>query len=825
MQHALIWFLVVQLVGLLALPLAYSLFRRLPDRGFTLAIPLGLLLGSYLFWVAGLTHVLPNSRYTIIGVLTLLALASGLLLRRNWSGLWSFLRENWVPLLTAKLVFIGLYSFWLSMLSLSPAINHTEMPMDFAFLNSILRSEHFPPEDPWLAGHSVNYYYFGHFVMAFLTKLTSIPSNVSYNLSIALVSAIAGVAVFGLVYNLIRLSGARIRTAVLFGLTGPLFLGLIGNLEGVFEFVYSAGWGSDGFWQWVSIKGLESAPSGDFSFFPDKHWWWWQATRVIDTLVDGASRDYTITEFPFFSFYLADLHPHVSALPFIALVLGLGLNLFVSNEKLGFAWLRKYPLEALAIALALGSLSFINTWDFPLVITIFAALLLAKAYADSEGPLPRSLLPSLSVLALILTGAVILFLPFYATMERGEVSGILPLGEVSTRPLFFFIIWGLFSFLGGSFLIKQVWTVPGLTGKTPGLFALVATITLAPFLIWGTIELFFLWTGWDILFDRLGGGAIDNATTVGKRFVLILPGMAIAGVGLYSMLLRTRHGGERATAFSLLVLAMAFYLLVGAELFYVVDIFGNRMNTVFKFYYEAWLLLAVASAYGLYYLYSRPIPKISGFLPVVARSFGTRLQVPAGILRKGTVYVWVALVAVLLLVSIYYPVAAVLTRTDQGGTSPTLDGLAFLDKSASGEYEAILWLRDEAPRGRIVEAVKDPNDPPGPISPLDYGRISASTGLPTMLGWKGHQRQWRGRRIDALLDEREQQVTQIYTSDDPNIVKGLLEAHDIRYVYLGRRERREYGIQNFDDFSTILRPVFQAEDVVIYERQRPGDEA
>ena len=817
MHHALIWFLVVQLLGLLALPLAYSLFRRLPDRGFTLAVPLGLLLGSYLFWVAGLTHVLPNSRYTIIGVLALVALASGLLLRRTRSELWAFIRGNWVVLLAAELVFIGLYSLWLSMLALSPAINHTEMPMDFAFLNSILRSDHFPPEDPWLSGYSVSYYYFGHFMMAFLTKLTSIPSSVSYNLSIALISAIAGVGVFGLVYNLVRLSGARLGTAVLFGFTAPLFLGLIGNLEGVLEFVYSAGWGSNGFWEWVSIKGLEGAPSGGFSFFPEQHWWWWKATRVIDTLVDGASLDYTITEFPFFSFYLADLHPHVSALPFITLVLGLGLNLFVSDEKLGFAWLRKYPLEVLAIALALGSLSFINTWDFPILATIFAALVLAKAYGESEGDLAQSLLASLYVLAPVLAGAVIFYIPFYATLES-QASGVLPLGEVATRPLFFFIIWGLFSVLCGSFLIKQVWTVPGLTGRNPGLITLVATITLAPLLIWGVLELFFLWTGWNALFDRLGGRAIEDVTTVGKRSLLLLPGLAIVGVGLYSMLLRTRRGGDSGTAFALLLVATAFYLLVGAELFYVVDLFGNRMNTVFKFYYEAWLLLAVASAYGLYYLCSRPMPSIARVFPAVARSLGTRFRVPTLILGKGTVFAWVGLVAVLLLASLYYSVAAVISRTDSGGgDGPILDGLAFLDTGRSGEYEAILWLRDEAPWGRIVEATDDSYTP--------YGRISASTGLPTMLGWKGHERQWRGPGINDLLDEREKQVAQIYTSDDSDTVQRLLETHNIRYVYVGRRERKEYGASEFAEFSSFLQPVFQSKDVVVYERQQPGDGA
>ena len=113
MYHALIWLLVVEALGLIALPLCFSLFRRLPDRGLILSMPLALLLSSYLLWLLGLTHLVPNSRYTIIGILAVLALVGFLVLRRNSAELASFLRTNWAPLVAAQLVFIGLYILWL----------------------------------------------------------------------------------------------------------------------------------------------------------------------------------------------------------------------------------------------------------------------------------------------------------------------------------------------------------------------------------------------------------------------------------------------------------------------------------------------------------------------------------------------------------------------------------------------------------------------------------------------------------------------------------------------------------------------------------------
>ena len=175
--------------------------------------------------------------------------------------------------------------------------------MDFALLNASIQASHFPPEDPWLAGYPISYYYFGYLMMGFLSQLTGIASNVSYNLSISLVPALAAAGVFGITHNLVRLSGGRQGMALGCGTIACVLLLIIGNLEGVVELIHSRGWGSEAFWAWVGVKGLEGGGSGG-SVFPDQYLWWWRATRVIDTVMDGRSLDYTITEFPMFSFLL-----------------------------------------------------------------------------------------------------------------------------------------------------------------------------------------------------------------------------------------------------------------------------------------------------------------------------------------------------------------------------------------------------------------------------------------------------------------------------------------------------------------------------------------
>ena len=193
-------------------------------------------------------------------------------------------------------------------------------------------------------------------------------------------------------------------------------------------------------------------------------------------------------------------------------------------------------------------------------------------------------------------------------------------------------------------------------------------------------------------------------------------------------------------------------------------------------------------------------------------------------------YSWVVVVGLLAAASLYYSVGAGLDRAGllrEGFTleDNTLDGLAFLRGSGSptsgmGEYAAIQWLRDQAPWGRIVEAVGDDYS--------DYGRISAGTGLPTVLGWKGHERQWRGS--SRPFDGREEDVAQIYRSDDPLEVLRLLQRYNVRYVYVGPRERASYGEAGIDKFDGFLRTAFTAQDVTIYEmfegaeqRQRSED--
>ena len=830
MPDIIAWLIALWALSLVGFPVACAAtgLGRLADRGWTVARPLALLILGWLTWIGGTLGVIPNTQAGIAATLVCLALPAAWLGWLKRVELRDFVRRRWAVMVTTELLFVGMFAFWALVVSEVPAINHTEKPMDFGILNAVINSAQFPPEDQWLSGHDIAYYYGGHYVAAMMTTLTRTPSDVGYNLAMVTIPAIFSVGLLGLIYNLLRHAGASVSRSLAVGTVSALCIGLLGNLSGALEFAYLRGLGWDGLWEWIAIKGLEP-PAGGGGWFPDGFWWWWRGTRIIDTLgAGGASLDYTITEFPFFSFLLGDLHAHVSALPYLTLTLALALALLVAPDPPGWQWLRKRPGEAGALVLTLGALAFINAWDFPVYLCIVGMAAIARWMAWHGSPPPLSLRgarPSeadragsgsgaaalvgsigygaLLMAALAATG-VILYLPFYTSFDS-QTSGILPIAGPATRPLLFIIVIGAPAILAGGFVARAALDAGWPTGERRANALLAGSFGVGAFMLW------LLALAVRISISPDGQDLADNLVL--GRLMLAIPLLFMGCLASYCALtLASWRRRAQWVVFALALAAAGFFLLGGAELFHIADQFGNRMNTVFKFYYQAWLLLGIAGAIGMYYILAVPLRHawVDEWALVLA---GLRI-------------LWVAVVAVLLIVSAYYPVGAVLERT--GWTSPsgtwednTLAGLDYLRQTSPGQYDAIVWLRDSAEPGRIAEAVGDDYDA--------HGGISATTGRATPLSWEGHERQWRGDDINPELARRRTDVETIFTSDQSAISRGLLRHYGIRWLVVGARERSAYG----NDVSERmvkwaeegwLMPAFESGEVVIYEvAGQPGD--
>ena len=771
MLNALWWLFTVEALGLAAFPLAFFLLPRLADRGYSLSKPLGILVIGYLSWILSQAHILPSVRLSLVLLLLLLGSLSAWYGWRRRDELKEFVTREWRLLLVIEAVFLLVFVGWGLFRAYDPAIDHTEQPMDLAFLNASIQSDYGPVEDPWLKGESVSYYYFGYWMMGAVSEIAAVPSRVSFNLSLALIPAMAAAGVFGLVYSVVRTEAARRRQALMAGLAAAVLLGVAANLEGVLEFMRINGVGSQGFWDWIRIDGLDGPKSSAASFLkPDEFWWWFRATRIINTFEVGQGIDYTIQEFPFFSFMLGDLHPHVMSIPFVLLFLAFSWNFFRSPVQRTPRDPAKY-VSIVVMGLAVGGLAFTNMWDLPTFSVLFLGVAALRAYGTIGGgawAVMREAAPTgIAVIGL----AVLLFLPYYLSFG-GSVTGIEHV-VTGTRPVHWFLVWGPLLAVVTPFVIAS-FVRTGLGEGWRLMVALALLVAFLPYLAWTFLHL------------------EDQDTTRGLwgRFFHVAPLAVLVAAAVYGAFWNARRNGPSVKTFALLLSAMGLLLIMGPELLFVADAFGNRMNTVFKLYYQAWILLAAASGLAIYY-WSSWRGSVTGW----PRSLTTA---------------WAGVVVVLVAGALYYPVAAAVSKGAPFGSGATLDGLAYVASSRPAEYEAIAFVRDNVdPDAGIVEAVGEW---------FDAGLVSRSTGVPTIFNWPGHEIQWRGSA--DKFEGREADVARIYQSQDPNEVRNLLAKYDVEYVYVGPRERERYGAEGLGKFRSFMETVFSRDGVDIFRLRR-----
>ena len=801
MLDALRWLITVELIGLAAFPLAFYLLPRLADRGFTLSKPLGILLVSYLFWLLGLAHI-PTVQPIAIALVLLMAALSAYIAYRNFDDLRDFIVREWRTIVIAEAIFLVFFIGWTLFRSYDPFINHTEQPMDLALLSASINSQVGHPEDPWLRGEPISYYYFGYWMMGALSQISAVQSHISYNLAIALIPAMSAMGIFGIVFNMVRMDKARSgvagtdsmstvrasvsaaladsthrKLAIIAGIAATLFLVIVSNLEGVLEFMRLNGMGSQGFYDWIRINDLPGPiVTPPQSWTPPDFWWWFHASRVINTFDGVHFIDNTIQEFPFFSFLLGDMHPHVMSIPFIALFIGIALNIYRLPSDFWRNYRSVYPYAILlTAALVLGGLGFNNLWDMPTFAALLIGILALKAYREGSD-IPQSIALAFFPVGLaILALAALMYSPYLLDINAG-VNGI---GVVitHTRAIHMFIVWGLFLTAVTPFLLATFWqTTVQRDWAAQTLTALA--LAFAPWLLWTLAYL-------------PSDGSVEEVI---GRFIGILPLTALVAIGVYNALYLARQENEGGRLFATLLAVLGLGLIIGSEFLFIRDFFNNRGNTVFKLYYQAWILLAAASAFAVYY-----------WLSTIRNRSG---------LRAAFSYVWAAAFVLLLIGSLYYPLAAAKTKPDTPYAGPTLDGLSFVQQNRPAEYDAIAWLKQNAPPdAAIVEAAGEWSD---------WGLVSRSTGLPTIVNWLGHQKQWRGgwEKFDAdkpdvsralrdkYFDDRTAEVERIYTTLDPAEAQVILYKYDIDYVYIGQRERDKYGIEGIPKFDAIADAVF-----------------
>lgn len=909
------WWLAVVLIGLLAWPLTFLLFYKLPDRGYAFSKSLGVLLVSYLVWLSSSTGLLYNTIFTAIMALSMVggfSLWAAINQRRD---LLQFLKRRRLAIFLAEAVFGAVYLFFIYLRILNPDLWQPwlggEKMLEIGFLNAIVKSATMPPYDPFFANGIINYYYYGLFLVGVIIKLTGIQPSIAFNLAIAMLAGLTAANVFNLAGNLAlagspfkHLTAKHVNRAwphlsyiqtgdmqsskyIIAGLVGVLFVIFTGNLEGAAQLLRDLGRLETSSTFTSAIPGLETfvlALGGLVNLTTNGAtvavYNYWDPTRVIPQ---------TINEFPYFSFLFADLHPHMIGLPFTVLFLSLAYHwlrptndqrrmttLVLPGQADERTWLRQDKqltndddsdkqaitssaspsslithhssrtthhaprflshsqftihnslftnsslLHWLALPFVLGAIAAINTWDLPTYLGLMLATFLLARYRQVNGQF--SLLQGIRLLLSsgIFTGATLavtylLYLPFFANYQPPAETGV---GWVYTKtPLDQHLkIWGFFIFIILSWLVVSL--------RQPNTRnSLLRSLSLG-------------WRRWNVwphlsqlyqqMIRRRAGWSSFAAWGVGLAviisFILFLLGYTVPAylfpLILLALLLLFRPEIRAETAYLGLLVFTGLLVLLGVEFFFLRDFLGGgeyyRMNTLFKFFIQVWVLFGLMTAVAL---------------PQLWQWVQTRWSLSGQI-------AWQGATLLLLLAVLVYPIFGTQTRVDDrfpgDANRPaigTLDGLAYMTVGVfdfdfpygSGnfnrvelkyDYEAIRWLQENVQGTPIIAEAKIGYYREGGM------RVAAYTGLPSILGGL-HQNE---QRYPWQIGERDFVVNEFWSTPDPQRTLDLIDRLSISYIYIGQIERLIYGTFVEDKFEQLhqqgaLELVFENEQTKIYQR-------
>lgn len=742
------WWFVLLVIGVGFFPVAWMLFRDFFDLGYAFAKIIGTVCLTYAMLVLGTTHLAPFTPL-VLPVLFLALSCLGLYLSRRFFALsLKDIRPSLLIFVFEEVLFLLALFAWSYVRSFAPDIHGLEKYMDFGFVNSLLRSQYFPPKDMWLAPYTINYYYFGHLMTALLTKLSGIPAKITFNLMIATLFALAVIESFSLGATFFLPVKKALRSArILIGFAGSLSFLLV-TLSGNLHVIYSL---------FLPYKTDNPVPPWKLVFSPQTFpngYWYPNATRFIY---------HTIHEFPTYSWVVSDLHGHVLDVPIV--LTGIALIYILLAKALQFPKNQK-PHQ---LPLPFFTLSLERIYQLPLLLV--TGFLLAVMYMTNAW----------DGFIYFLLACLTIFTISLRTVDTKKIRDrlILAVGKSLFPAIIIGVSLALFS-LPFSYFFDPSEIVGGIGVMCAPQF-LINLGHIGPF-----------------LFEA------NHCQQSPWWQLLILYGFFYFFV--ISLLIFLAKAKKLLTSdiFVLLLIILATLLIIIPEFAYIKDIYPTyyRANTMFKLVFQSFIMLSLASAYTILRILTsvRHIKRLS--LPFIG-VFGV--------------------VTILLLIAVFsYPYFAVSSYYNNLQDARGLDGTAYLKTLYPNDYQAINWLNAHvAGQPVILEAQGD--------SYTDYARVSANTGLPTVLGWTVHEWLWRGnyglpagevanpKTIYDVPAPRITEVQTLYETSDPAAARRLLAKYHIAYVFVGALEYQKYPLLNAKKFQKLGHVVFTSGTTEIYK--------
>lgn len=821
-----IWYLVIFALGLVVYPLVRAVFPGLADHGYPLSRIVGLLLWAWLAWMAG-SLGLSYSRLTIgisLGIVVLVGLWQGWRQRRELA---QEFRERWKYFLMVEGIFLSFFLFDLFIRLGNPDLWHPskggERPMEFAFLNAILKSTTFPPYDPWFAGGYINYYYYGYVIVGTPVKLLGIVPSIAYNFILPTLFACLAAGAFSVGWNI--LSGIRaankpcdekpkkklLGLPFVGGVSASSAIVLLGNLgilhmlEQGFERVAAPGGVIDGgnLFQhiWWTFKGFFMVLGGlNLPYGPGD--WYWFSSRIFPSSYSD------FYEFPVFSFIWSDLHAHVIALMLTVLAISWALSVLLSKAR----W--DSPVNTVigffTGGLIIGSLKPTNTWDFYTYIALGAIVLAYTVWRYSNPDRIRLQLPgwakrlllTMAALAALAGLSLLLYQPF--SQWFGQAYTSVQTWKGPRTPLSTYLTqWGVFLFFIVSWM---TWETRQWLADTP----LSSLHKLRPYrdmIIAGLVVVLVALVGQQFW-------VMSSSQNVPWKGITIL--WLALPLAVWAAVLLFRPGISDLKRLVHFMTGTGLLLTMMVELIVVTGDIG-RFNTVFKFGLQSWVLLGICAAASFGWL----ITEFRNWLP------GWRVvwQAAATLLVAGA--------ALFLIVGGADKISDRMTAS----TPHTLDSMTYMayahysefgvDMDLSEDYRAIQWMLVNVQGSPvIVEAA------PAGVQYAWLGRYSIYTGLPDVVGWEWHEEQQRVLAT-ATVQARGREVDAFYTTTDLVAARTFLSKYNVRYIIVGQLERAKYapgapggsapagatdGLLKFDANNNVLwQAVYQDGQTVIYQ--------
>lgn len=794
-----VWLLMVEALGLLALPISLRLFGRLADGGFVLAKTVGILLVSYLAWILPSLHLADYSRGEI--ALCLLPIAA---LSLAWGvpprDAAAAIRARRVPVLLTEAVFLaGFLGFvWIRMLypDMWHLISGGEKTMDFSFLNAIVRSRAMPPYDPWFSGGYLNYYYYGHFTVATLLKLAGIAPVTAINLAVPTFFALALATCVSIGYNIARRIGWALLAGAMALLSGNLYGAqhLVGDLQaaspvrdslGPVTSVHSGVFLIGGIIDLVSVcwsllsgvlrgtiavvlgiwqvgTGHAGLPHYFFSFD-----WPWDESRIIDNHT-------VITEFPFWTFLFADPHAHMWDIPFALCILALAFN-FASrdNGEAPYGQEAAGSLERVpallpggslavwgVIGVVIGAVGPTNPWDLAAMLGAVGLAIGANGLWRGIGWW-RTIYATVWRLALIVVLVFGLYAPFYSHFQSFYSSIGWTILRHQTPIADFLTHFGFQILILASYLLFAT-----LRETNIGLWARArARALLFTLYYWDRREELRRLFEAARHMERAGRRAPTfrslafpvRATAIAAA-VLVLGFLAIGYlvlallISLISLavlsLIDRRERQDVNLLFLHLLIALGLSVAAAGEIVYVRDFYDSsdpanttfRNNTIFKIYEQAWLMMGIGSAIALLRQLGSLLPELVP-TPAWLRMVNGHVARERGRLTarpSGWAWAWIGAVALLLLGAAITPVRLVPIRVGERQTWTVLQ-YARIDPTLDGSA----FLRRAYPGEYAAIAWINGHIAGSPVmlqsrwgNYRDFAaRVTMFTGLPTVVDW------------------------------------------------------------------------------------------